>query len=67
MAKGLNEKTKSQIKFEPFAFGQQDAKNEAEYQRVEVTVKTGAEKELSQNVAAHETGHIMGLDDQYRD
>ncbi|MFZ1357403.1 MAG: DUF4157 domain-containing protein [Saprospiraceae bacterium] len=67
VAKGLNEKTKSQIKFEPFAFGQQDAKNEAEYQRVEVTVKTGAEKELSQNVAAHETGHIMGLDDQYRD
>jgi outer membrane protein OmpA-like peptidoglycan-associated protein len=49
--------------------GEENATEEAKFRRIDITVtKTanlGPEKEVEQNVAAHEAGHMFGLGDEY--
>jgi hypothetical protein len=49
--------------------GEQDATDEARFQRVDVEVVNleGGEGTVRQNTAAHEAGHMFGLDDEYED
>lgn len=50
------------------AGGEQDATEEERFQRVDLALDFEvALEESSQNVAAHEAGHMMGLDDEYID
>lgn len=51
-----------------FAPGETDANEEERFQRVDLALDFDIElEEASQNVAAHEAGHMMGLDDEYID
>ena len=49
--------------------GEKNATSEAKFRRVDVTVtksaNIGSQKEVEQNVAAHEAGHMFGLGDEY--
>jgi len=48
--------------------GEQDATEEERFQRVDLALDFDVElEEATQNVAAHEAGHMMGLDDEYID
>jgi hypothetical protein len=49
--------------------GEQDATDEARFQRVDVEVVNlgGGGGTVTQNTAAHEAGHMFGLDDEYED
>lgn len=49
------------------ASGKRNATKEGKFRRVDVTAHKGTpvEKEVDQNVAAHEAGHMFGLGDEY--
>lgn len=52
-----------------FDKGEEHATGEAKFRRVDITVNksssVGSGKEVEQNVAAHEAGHMFGLGDEY--
>ena len=45
--------------------GEENATDEPEFRRVDVSTLVGDPVEVSQNVAAHEAGHMFGLGDEY--
>jgi outer membrane protein OmpA-like peptidoglycan-associated protein len=47
--------------------GEEHASTDEKFQRVDISVRTKNPKEVSQNVAAHEAGHMLGLGDEYVD
>lgn len=47
--------------------GEENASTDEKFQRVDISVRTKNPKEVTQNVAAHEAGHMLGLGDEYVD
>jgi outer membrane protein OmpA-like peptidoglycan-associated protein len=47
--------------------GSENASTDQAFQRVDVVVNTSATRQVQQNVAAHEAGHMFGLGDEYID
>lgn len=45
--------------------GEENASEDEAFQRVDVSVRSKDRKTVTQNVAAHEAGHMFGLDDEY--
>ncbi|HVM00036.1 MAG TPA: hypothetical protein VM324_12155 [Egibacteraceae bacterium] len=47
--------------------GETNASDDPKFRRVDVAATVGEEREVAQNVAAHEAGHMFGLGDEYVD
>ena len=45
--------------------GEENAAEDAKFQRVDMEIYSYDEKTVKQNVASHEAGHMFGLDDEY--
>lgn len=50
-----------------FSRGEKNASDEEHFRRIDIFATTGDTKSVTQNVAAHEAGHMFGLDDEYLD
>jgi outer membrane protein OmpA-like peptidoglycan-associated protein len=45
--------------------GETNASNDEKFQRVDISIRSAERSDVTQNVAAHEAGHMFGLDDEY--
>lgn len=45
--------------------GEENATDDPEFRRVDASIMVGGEREVTQNTAAHEAGHMFGLGDEY--
>lgn len=62
----MNHSKRSQLQMRINGFGTQGSTREDRFQSVGLQLR-GQEETFSQNVAAHEAGHMFGLDDEYPD